>query len=151
MELQWTIFTLKDQQLTAFKVCQLRCRLTVAWAERGIVGRGILIDYYTWAQTNEPYNPLETYSITLANLKKCIIAQNLQVRKGDILFIRSGFITTYSKLDIPAREKIASVNPPHFAGVEQSDDILEWIWNEQFAAVAGDAPSFEAWRIYILK
>lgn len=53
---------------------------------------------------------------------------------------------TYSKLDIPARESIQSVNPPHFAGVEQSEEVLEWIWNEQFAALAGDAPSFEAWR-----
>jgi hypothetical protein len=44
-------------------------------------------------------------------------------------------------------KEIASVNPPHFAGVEQSDDALEWIWNQQFAAVAGDAPSFETWRI----
>jgi hypothetical protein len=26
--------------------------------------------------------------------------------------------------------------------------MLEWIWNNQFSAVAGDAPAFEAWRIY---
>jgi len=124
--------------------------LTTAWAERGIVGRGVLIDYYQWAKEHErPYNTLETYSISLDNLKTCAEGHGLKFRKGDILFIRSGFIDTYSKLDTPTREKIASVNPPHFAGIEQSEEVLEWIWNEQFAAVAGDAPAFEAWRIIL--
>src|SRR5579862_1841106 len=131
----------------ACKVHQLRSHLTIAWAKGGIVGRGVLLDYYSWAHEHErPYPVLESYSIPLANLKKCAQSQGLEFRRGDILFIRSGFIETYSKLDTPAREEIASVNPPHFAGVEQSDEVLEWIWNEQFAAVAGDAPSFEAWR-----
>ena len=51
-------------------------------------------------------------------------------------------------LDTPAREAIAAVNPPHFAGAEQSFAILEWIWNEQFAAVAGDSPAFESLRVF---
>jgi hypothetical protein len=112
------------------------------------VGRGILIDYYSWAQEYEPYDPLETYSIPLVNIKKCISAQGLEIRKGDILFIRSGFTSAYSKLDDSAKELMASVHPNHnFAGVEQCETVLEWIWNEQFAAVAGDSPTFEAWRI----
>jgi Putative cyclase len=105
------------------------------------------VDYYSWAQIHAPYDPLTDYPIPFSNLKKCIAEQNLQMLAGDILFVRSGFVNTYSKLDIPARESIASVDPPHFAGVEQSEAILEWIWNQQFAAVAGDAPSFEVWRI----
>lgn len=34
-----------------------------------------------------------------------------------------------------------------FSGVEQSDEMLEWIWNN-FSAVAGDQPAFERWREY---
>jgi len=30
-------------------------------------------------------------------------------------------------------------------GVEQSEEILEWIW-DHFSAVAGDQRSFECWR-----
>jgi hypothetical protein len=122
----------------------------IAWAKKGIVGRGVLIDYWTWSQKHAPYNPLETYSIPLTNLKKCIDQQNLQFQSGDILFIRSGFVTIYSTLDIPTRQKLAAVNPTPAAGVEQSEQMLEWIWNNQFSAVAGDAPAFEAWRIYPL-
>jgi hypothetical protein len=36
------------------------------------------------------------------------------------------------------------VQPPPFTGVEQSEEILRWIW-ENFSAVAGDQPSFECW------
>ena len=132
----------------AYRVCRpYGTWLTVAWAREGIVGRGVLVDYFSWAKENNvEYGVLETYSIPLESIKLCIEAQKLTLKAGDVLFIRSGFINTYSKLDTAAREKVASVNPPHFAGVEQSEAVLEWIWNQKFSAVAGDAPSFEAWR-----
>lgn len=37
-----------------------------------------------------------------------------------------------------------AVLPHHFGGLEQSEDVLRWIW-DNFSAVAGDQPSFEAW------
>lgn len=40
---------------------------------------------------------------------------------------------------------LKAVNPPSFSGVEQSEEVLKWIW-ENFSAVAGDQPSFECWR-----
>lgn len=36
------------------------------------------------------------------------------------------------------------VVPPRFGGVAQDERILRWIWTN-FAAVAGDQPSFECW------
>jgi hypothetical protein len=89
---------------------------------------------------------MTTYGIPLANLQKCIQEQNITFRAGDIPFIRSGFIATYTALDDPARIKISQVNPPHFAGMEQSEEVLRWVWENKFAAVAGDAPGWEAWR-----
>jgi hypothetical protein len=45
---------------------------------------------------------------------------------------------------------LKSINPPAFSGVEQSEEMLQWIW-ENFSAVAGDQPSFECWRkIFLL-
>jgi hypothetical protein len=40
--------------------------------------------------------------------------------------------------------ELAKAQPPGLAGVEQSEEMLQWIW-ENFAAVAGDHPSFECW------
>ena len=33
--------------------------------------------------------------------------------------------------------------PPSSIGVQPSEDILRWIWDTGFAAVAGDMPAFE--------
>lgn len=45
--------------------------------------------------------------------------------------------------------ELAKVMPPSFTGVEQSKEVLKWIWNN-FSAVAGDQPSFECWREFLL-
>lgn len=34
--------------------------------------------------------------------------------------------------------------PHRFGGVEQSEEMIRWVW-DNFSAVAGDQPSFEAW------
>jgi len=36
------------------------------------------------------------------------------------------------------------MTPPGLGGVEQSDEVLKFIW-ENFSAVASDHPSFERW------
>jgi hypothetical protein len=43
---------------------------------------------------------------------------------------------------------IAKIVPPGLSGVEQSEEMLQWIW-ENFSAVAGDHPSFECWRKFL--
>jgi Putative cyclase len=118
----------------------------IAWAERGIVGRGVLIDYYSWSRENDPYDPISTHPIRLENVKKCIEAQNVAIQKGDILLVRSGFMNAYMKADAEGRFEITGTNPAHFAGIEQSKNMLKWIWESGFSAVAGDCPSFESWR-----
>ncbi|KAI4863242.1 hypothetical protein F4820DRAFT_427740 [Hypoxylon rubiginosum] len=122
-----------------------------AWAEQGIVGRGILIDYHSWrlsqppsSSTTTPYDSFETLSIPLSDLEACLAAQNTTVRFGDILFIRSGFMATHATKPRAAILAHQSVVPHHFGGVERSEPMLRWLW-DRFAAVAGDQPSFESW------
>ncbi len=67
-----------------------------AWSEKGIVGRGILLDFHAWRIANDiPYEPFKTGSITLKYLKATAEAQGLEIKFGDILIIRSG---TWSSL-----------------------------------------------------
>ena len=58
-----------------------------------------------------------------------------------------GYINALNQLSNAKSEELASVLPPPLSGVEQSEEMLEWIW-DNFAAVAGDQPSFECWRKY---
>ncbi|KAI4189471.1 MAG: hypothetical protein L6R41_001433 [Letrouitia leprolyta] len=116
-----------------------------AWANKGIIGRGILLDFHSWRLAhNITYNPFETGVIPLEQMQAVLKYQGTEVRFGDILFIRSGYADAFSKLTQVAIEEFASVVPPHLSGVEQSKSVLEWIWNN-FSAVAGDQPSFECW------
>jgi hypothetical protein len=40
---------------------------------------------------------------------------------------------------------LTKTTPRRFGGVEQSEEMLQWIW-ENFSAVAGDQIAFECWR-----
>ncbi|OCL05782.1 hypothetical protein AOQ84DRAFT_298293 [Glonium stellatum] len=116
-----------------------------AWSERGIVGRGVLLDYHSWCLANNiSYEPFKTGSIPLTHLKAVAEFQGVDFKFGDILIIRSGYMAAYSTLQHAELESLSKVIPPTFSGIEQSEEVLEWIW-DNFSAVAGDQPSFECW------
>ncbi|KAJ9649503.1 hypothetical protein H2199_000278 [Coniosporium tulheliwenetii] len=116
-----------------------------AWSEKGIVGRGVLLDFHSWRlENNIPYEPFKTGSIPLQQLKAVAEAQGVEFKFGDILIIRSGYMAAFNELKKDELAALAKVMPPTFSGVEQSEEMLEWIWNN-FSAVAGDQPSFECW------
>jgi hypothetical protein len=64
-------------------------------------------------------------------------------RAGDILFLRSGFTLAYDALNSEDRKNLATRPSPDFIGLEPSINVLRWIWESGFCAVASDAPSFE--------
>ncbi|KAF2814989.1 uncharacterized protein BDZ99DRAFT_408572 [Mytilinidion resinicola] len=116
-----------------------------AWSEHGIVGRGVLLDYHAWRTANNiPYEPFQAGTIPLAHLKAVAEAQRVSFKFGDILIIRSGYMVAHDAKRRVELQSLAKIVPPTFSGVEQSEEVLEWIW-ENFAAVAGDQPSFECW------
>ena len=57
----------------------------------------------------------------------------------------AGYIAAFKKSSVIDLEEYARAIHPKLAGVEQSEEVLEWIW-DHFSAVAGDQPSFECWR-----
>jgi hypothetical protein len=117
------------------------------WVENGgIVGRGVLLDYAGWAASQGvKYDALTTHKIPLSDLKKVAEAQNVTFRSNDILFIRSGYINALSSLSKEDAAVYASkTSEMPGIGVESGEEILRWIWENQFAAVAGDMIAFEA-------
>ncbi|KIW88140.1 uncharacterized protein Z519_11251 [Cladophialophora bantiana CBS 173.52] len=127
-----------------------------AWSASGIAGRGVLIDYYSWAgQKGIHYDPLKTHAIRLSEIKEIIKESNIELHKGDIFMLRTGFVDAYSTLDKSTRERYSSSHA--FPGLEQSREVVKWLWEQQFAAVAADSPAFECVRtlklnqFYVLK
>ncbi|KAK5045501.1 hypothetical protein LTR84_009119 [Exophiala bonariae] len=116
-----------------------------AWAEHGIAGRGILIDY--WGYTGKSYDPITTHRISLEDIHACAKSQGLQFQYGDLLFIRSGFVDHYNRLSETERKHLGMLKKSEhaFVGVEQTEEMLDFLHNNYFSAVVGDAPAFEAW------
>jgi len=116
-----------------------------AWAEKGIIGRGILLDYHEWRlQNGKDHNAFETRAIPLSDLKAVAQSQNTEIKFGDILLIRSGYMHAYNALSRSEIETLRAKQPLTFTGVEQSEEMMDFLWSN-FSAAGGDHPSFEAW------
>ncbi|KAJ5924918.1 hypothetical protein N7454_007557 [Penicillium verhagenii] len=115
----------------------------LAWTKQGIVGRGVLIDYYDWRmKQGTPFDTQVAHIITLDEIIACAKDQHLEFQRGDILFIRSGWRVGYEART--AEEKLQwSTEAPAWVGVETSLRMVKWLWDMGFSACAGDAPAWE--------
>lgn len=116
------------------------------WARRGIAGRGVLIDFHRFAARHGiSFNPGERYGITAEELQAAADWQSIRFQTGDILLLRTGWIQWYSSLTLEQKTSLAQPGAFQAAGLEQSEDSLRFLWNNHFAAIAGDNPSFETY------
>ncbi|KAH8901543.1 putative cyclase [Thozetella sp. PMI_491] len=113
------------------------------WTEKSIAGRGILLDLESWlAEANAEYRALSSYPITVDTIKAIFEKRKVQPRPGDILFIRTGYLAKYQGLDVRGKENLAG-GKPEWPGLGQSEEMLRWLWGNQFSAIASDTPAME--------
>ncbi|KAJ3493656.1 hypothetical protein NLG97_g4601 [Lecanicillium saksenae] len=119
---------------------------THAWVETGgIVGRGVLLDWAAWAEKKGLKVDLHSeYSITAETLNEVAESQGTTFKQGDILFIRTGFTLSYESLSKEAKTEVGKTTVDGTIGIESSKETLKWIWDNGFAAIAGDQPALEA-------
>lgn len=125
------------------------------WSTRALAGRGILLDYRAYADSQGiEYDSASSHPISYDDLVACGKHQDIDIRPaheggdirpGDFLFIRSGFVQDYDKRKDDENEAIGSRSAPQWAGVSQEPAMIDWLHDCYFAAVAGDAPAFEVW------
>src|SRR5207244_2997064 len=114
-----------------------------AWAARGIVGRGVLLDVATWASSvGRPLDFRERAEIAVADLEACAAAQGVVPGEGTILIVRVGWEEGYKKLTPAERIQLAS-RPLENPGLEASAEMAERLWDWGIAAVACDNPALE--------
>jgi hypothetical protein len=131
-------------------------------ANHGIAGRGVLLDYRGYADAKGiRYDPFDYHPISHEELVQCGSWQGLDIRPqaqggdikvGDILFVRAGWCQQYHLKSPEERRRLAlrrhgskKDSELKYAGLAQEERILDWLHDCYFAAVAGDAPTFEAW------
>ena len=115
------------------------------WAERGIAGRGVLLDYWAWSETagRNPYSPISQHPITTDELDAVAAHQGTQLRVGDMLFIRTGFIKWNNEATRAQKQKLADVTPPSIVGIVQSEQSVRWLYDHHFSTIAADNTSVE--------
>ncbi|KAF8913347.1 hypothetical protein CPB85DRAFT_1434200 [Mucidula mucida] len=117
------------------------------WASHGICGRGVLLDlvrFYTADGKPLPYDPWTSHPISVKELQACAKKQGVQFRVGDVLILRVGFMSKFYEESQEGRDALGE-KPETFAGIEQSDDMKRFLWDNHFSAVASDQPALERW------
>jgi hypothetical protein len=112
-------------------------------AEKGIAGRGVLLDLGRYFQKiGDPIDLSTNRMFTPQDLDAAAADAGVAFRPGDILLIRLGWVPFFLGLPIDQRPKGRgrSGNP----GLIQSEAMLEWIWDHRFAMVAADNSGLEA-------
>jgi kynurenine formamidase len=113
------------------------------WASR-IVGRAVLADVARWREAQgRPVDPPSGEQIGAEELEATLDAQGVAVEAGDVLLIRTGWVSWYRGLDSDGREALP--RSLRVAGLAPTEDTLRLLWNLHVAAVAADNPSLEAW------
>lgn len=114
------------------------------WARRGLVARGVLADVATWRRAaGRPIRPDIADPITAEDIRATLDAQGTGVRLGDVLLIRTGWLTWYRSLDVAGRIEAAGDGVPDQCGLQPGHDTARLLWNLHVSAVATDNPGFE--------
>lgn len=119
------------------------------WAERGIAGRGVLLDVARWREeSGRPLDPWKRDFITVEDLEACRRDSGAALGAGTILLIRTGWETTYRNLSGPDRARRAGGSVA-FPGLEPAPRTAAWLWDNGVSAAAADNPTLEAWPMLI--
>ena len=120
------------------------------WSRRGVIGRGVLLDFQGFQERRgKSHKPNEHFALTPALLDEIAAEQRVELRAGDILIIRTGWLEWFLKLSAEERlrlqgtlslEKDALASP----GLDPRQPTAAWLWDHRIAAVAADNPAVEA-------
>lgn len=114
-------------------------RLGMQHWNRGIVGRGVLLDVGT--HLGPSFDPLRGDPVPAEVLDEVAAAQGVEVLPGDVLCLRFGWTSAYRALDAQARAAYATATT--FSGLMGSGEVAQRIWDWNVAALACDNPAAE--------
>jgi kynurenine formamidase len=104
------------------------------WASTGIAARGVLLD----AVAGFDLDPFAGAAITPAMLSELATRQQVELRPGDVLLIRTGWGARYLALGAGERSKTA-----HWSGLHAGEATAEFLWDNRIALVGSDNPAVE--------
>jgi hypothetical protein len=113
------------------------------FARRGIAGRAVLLDMALGlAQLGRAFDPFEPAPIGVDDLRRVAELQGTELRQGDVLMVRTGWLAAYGVLSEDERRRLGEAEMPGSAGLVP-EGLPEFLWNTRIAAIATDNPALE--------
>jgi kynurenine formamidase len=113
-------------------------------AQRGIATRGVLLDVGRYLESQgAPIDYHSSQTIDAATLEACRAAQGVEIRPGDLLLFRTGWLGWLRAAPHTTLTELAEhlVVPGLLAG----DEMAAYLWDAHIAAIATDLIAVEAW------
>jgi kynurenine formamidase len=110
------------------------------WARRGIAGRGVLLDM---ERALPGYAPGGSTAFSVADLERARRRAGIAYSPGCIVLLRTGFLGWYGGR--PRRERVALAADLHAPGIEHTEDMARYLWDNQVMAIASDTFAVEVW------
>lgn len=118
-------------------------------AQRGIAGRGVLLDVAQYLKgRGEAIDYTTSAVIDRRTLEACRAYQGVEIQTGDILLIRTGWLRWYANEASPDQKRTMAgdaMTQLRAAGLGTDEEMAEYLWDLHIAAVAADNPALEAW------
>ena len=120
------------------------------WARHGIIGRGVLLDAAGYMERKgTPLDMTQKFAMDGAFLEQVAQAENVKLESGDIVLLRTGWLTWYKGLDEAGREALRGTLHPGAGGMacpglDPSQATAAWVWDQRIAAMAADNVALEA-------
>jgi hypothetical protein len=120
------------------------------WARHGIIGRGVLLDAAGYmARRGTPLDATKRFAMDGAFLEAVAQAENVRLEPGDLVLLRTGWLTWYKGLDEAGREALKGTLHPGEGGMacpglDPSQATAGWVWDQHIAAMAADNVALEA-------
>jgi len=119
------------------------------WAGRGIAGRAVLCDVGRWRESvGRPLAYGESDPIEVADVEGALDAQGSEFEEGDVLLLRTGWMSWYRGLG--AEERAALAQDLKTPGLRPGTETARFLWDLHCSAVAGDNPALEVWPPAVL-
>ena len=115
--------------------------------EHGLVTRGVLLDVeqHLSAQGKTISYDGAPFEISADDLVQTARAQGVEIRPGDVLLFRTGFLSWFRSAPRPVREALAhNLQTP---GLEPGAATAEYLWDLHIAAIASDTVAIERWPV----
>jgi len=110
-------------------------------AQRGIAGRGVLLDVASYrAEHGRPIAVSHNEQIPVSDLDATIEWQESELRVGDIVLIRTGWLEHIRHVGTNSG---ALASP----GLAHSQETAAWLWDHGVSVAAADNIALEAWPV----